>query len=89
LPIPRPQAAGPRRRGASAAALLYLALAGTPTAIMLVVWFAAFGFFAALGLLLIAQGKALFPPHQVGAASRSSTWTPRAACSWSKPSADF
>lgn len=33
---------------------------------MLVVWFAAFGFLAAYGPLLIAHGKALFPPQQVG-----------------------
>jgi MFS family permease len=51
--------------GATAGALFYLALAGTLTPLMLVVWFAAFGFVAAFGPLLIAHGKALFPPHQV------------------------
>ena len=33
---------------------------------MLVVWFAAFGFLAAFGPLLIAHGRALVPTHQVG-----------------------
>jgi MFS family permease len=33
---------------------------------MLVAWFAAFGFSAAYGPVLIAHGKALFSPHQVG-----------------------
>ena len=33
---------------------------------MLVAWFAAFGFLSAYGPVLIAHGKALFPPHQVG-----------------------
>jgi hypothetical protein len=49
-----------------AAALLYFALARTLTPFMPVVWFAAFGFFTAFGPLLIAHGKALFSPHQVG-----------------------
>ena len=52
--------------GATAAALGYLALVGTLTPFMLVAWFAAFGFLAAYGPVLIAHGKALFSPHQVG-----------------------
>ena len=52
--------------GTIATALFYLAFAGTLTPSMLVAWFAAFGFLAAYGPLLIAHGKALFPPHQVG-----------------------
>ena len=52
--------------GTTAAALLYLALVGTVGPFMLVAWFAAFGFLAAYGPLLIAHGKALFAPHQVG-----------------------
>lgn len=52
--------------GATAAALAYLAFAGTLTPSMLVVWFAAFGLLAAFGPLLIAHGKALFPPDQLG-----------------------
>ena len=51
---------------ATAATLGYLALAGTLTTPMLLAWFAAFGFLSAYGPLLIAHGKALFPPHQVG-----------------------
>jgi hypothetical protein len=51
---------------ATAAALFYLAFAGPLTPFMLVVWFAAFGFFTGFGPLLIAHGKALFPIHQVG-----------------------
>ncbi len=50
----------------TAVALGYLALVGTLTTPMLVAWFAAFGFLAAYGPLLIAHGKALFAPHQVG-----------------------
>jgi hypothetical protein len=50
----------------TAAALFYLAFAGPLTPFMLVVWFAAFGFFTAFGPLLIAHGNALFPIHQVG-----------------------
>jgi MFS family permease len=52
--------------GATAAALAYLAFVGTLAPPMLVVWFAAFGFLAAFGPLLIAHGKALFPPDQLG-----------------------
>ena len=52
--------------GTTAAALVYLALAGTLSPFMLVVWFAAFGFLSAYGPVLIAHGKALFSPHQVG-----------------------
>ncbi|MGA7486521.1 MAG: MFS transporter [Xanthobacteraceae bacterium] len=52
--------------GATAAALGYVALAGTLSPLMLVSWFAAFGFLSAFGPLLIAHGKALFPLHQVG-----------------------
>src|SRR5215813_8345387 len=33
---------------------------------MLVAWFAAFGFLSAYGPVLVAHGKALFSPHQVG-----------------------
>ena len=50
----------------TAAALGCLALAGTLSPFMLVVWFAAFGFLCAYAPVLIAHGKALFPPHQVG-----------------------
>jgi predicted MFS family arabinose efflux permease len=52
--------------GATAAALGYLALVGTLTPSMLVAWFAAFGFLTAYGPVLVAHGKALFAPHQVG-----------------------
>jgi MFS family permease len=52
--------------GTTAAALGYLALAGTLTPFMLMIWFAGFGFLAAYGPPLIAHGKSLFPPHQVG-----------------------
>lgn len=52
--------------GTTATALFYLAFVGTLTPYKLVAWFAAFGFLAAYGPLLIAHGKALFPPHQVG-----------------------
>ena len=48
---------------ATAAALGYLA---TLTPFMLVAWFAAFGFLSAYGPVLVAHGKALFSPHQVG-----------------------
>ena len=50
----------------TAATLGYLAVVGTLAPAMLVAWFAAFGFLAAYGPVLIAHGKALFPPHQVG-----------------------
>jgi hypothetical protein len=52
--------------GATAAALGYLALAGTLTPIMLVAWFAIFGLVSAFGPVLIAHGRALFSLHQVG-----------------------
>src|SRR5262245_57644435 len=52
--------------GATAAALGYLALVGTLTPFMLVAWFAAFGFLSAYVPVLVAHGKALFSPHQVG-----------------------
>jgi MFS family permease len=54
--------------GATLTALLlgYLAIVGTLTSSMLIVWFAAFGLAAAYFPVLIAHGKALFPPHQVG-----------------------
>jgi MFS family permease len=52
--------------GATAAALGGLAAAGTLTPPTLVAWFAAFGFVAAYNPVLIAHGKALFAPHQVG-----------------------
>jgi MFS family permease len=52
--------------GTTAAALGYLALAGTLGPVMLVLWFAAFGFLTAFGPLLIAHGKALFPTHLIG-----------------------
>jgi hypothetical protein len=72
----------------TAAALFYLAFAGPLTPFMLVVWFAAFGFFTAFGPLLIAHGKALSRSTRSDAASLSSTWAPRAARSWSRPLAD-
>src|SRR5262249_19147928 len=52
--------------GATAAALCYLALVGTLTPFALVAWFAAFGFLSAYVPVLVAHGKALFSPHQVG-----------------------
>ena len=52
--------------GATAAALGYLALAGTLTPAMLVAWFALFGLVSAFGPVLIAHGRALFSLHQVG-----------------------
>jgi MFS family permease len=52
--------------GATAAALALLALVGTLPPALLVAWFAVFGFLAAYGPVLIAHGKALFSPHQVG-----------------------
>lgn len=52
--------------GATAAALGYLALAGTLTPVMLVVWFAIFGLVSAFGPVLIAHGRALFSLHHVG-----------------------
>jgi MFS family permease len=52
--------------GATAVALGYLALVGTLSPVMLVAWFAVFGFVSAFGPVLIAHGKALFSLHQVG-----------------------
>ncbi len=52
--------------GATAAALAYLAAVGTVSTVALAVWFAAFGFLSAFGPVLIAHGKALIPPHQLG-----------------------
>jgi MFS family permease len=52
--------------GTTAALLGYLALVGTLGPLLLVSWFAAFGFLSAFGPLLIAHGKALFPLHQIG-----------------------
>jgi MFS family permease len=52
--------------GATAAVLGYLALVGTLTPFMLVAWFAAFGFLSAYVPVLVAHGKALFSPRQVG-----------------------
>jgi MFS family permease len=50
----------------TAAALGYLAIVGRPSPAVLVVWLALFGLVAAYLPVLIAHGKALFPPHQVG-----------------------
>ena len=52
--------------GATALALGVLAAAGTLPAVLLVAWFAAFGFLSAYGPVLIAHGKSLFAPDQVG-----------------------
>jgi MFS family permease len=51
---------------ATAAALACLAVVGTLSPFMLAVWFAAFGFLSAYAPVLIAHGRALFSPHQVG-----------------------
>ncbi len=51
---------------ATAASLAFLALAGKLSMPALMVWLAAFGFLSAFGPVLIAHGKALFAPHQVG-----------------------
>ena len=48
------------------AALGVLAIVGTLGPVMLVAWLAAFGFVAAYGPVLIAHGRSLFLPHQVG-----------------------
>jgi MFS family permease len=50
----------------TAALLGYLAIVGTLAPVVLVVWFAVFGLASAYFPVLIAHGKALFPPHQVG-----------------------
>jgi MFS family permease len=52
--------------GLTAAALGLLALFGRLAPAGLAVWFAAFGFFGAYGVVLIAHGRALFPLHLVG-----------------------
>src|SRR5215475_3503945 len=52
--------------GLTAALLGYLAIVGTPAPVVLVVWFAVFGLASAYFPVLIAHGKGLFPPHQVG-----------------------
>jgi MFS family permease len=52
--------------GLTAALLGGLAIVGTLPTVALVVWFAAFGLASAYFPVLIAHGKALFPPHQVG-----------------------
>ena len=52
--------------GGTAAALAYLAAVGTLAPAALVTWLALFGFVGAFGVVLIAHGKALFPPHLVG-----------------------
>jgi MFS family permease len=51
---------------ATAATLAVLALVGKLSMPALVIWLAAFGFLSAFGPVLIAHGKALFAPHQVG-----------------------
>ena len=43
-------------------------LVGTLAPAALLAWLAAFGFLCAFGPVLIAHGKALFPPHLVGRA---------------------
>jgi Major Facilitator Superfamily len=52
--------------GLTATLLGGLAIVGTLPTVALVVWFAAFGLASAYFPVLIAHGKALFPPHQVG-----------------------
>jgi MFS family permease len=52
--------------GLTAAALAYLAVVGKVAPPMLIVWLAVFGLVAAYFPVLIAHGKALFPPHLVG-----------------------
>jgi MFS family permease len=52
--------------GLTAVALGCLAVVGKPSPAGLVVWLALFGSVAAYFPVLIAHGKALFPPHQVG-----------------------
>src|SRR5262245_59375575 len=50
----------------TAGTLAWLAVVGNPAPVVLGVWFAVFGFVAAYFPVLIAHGKAVFPPHQVG-----------------------
>jgi MFS family permease len=52
--------------GLTAAALLMLAIVGSLPSWALVTWLAAFGVITAFTPLLIAHGKALFPPELVG-----------------------
>jgi MFS family permease len=52
--------------GLTGAALAGLAWAGTLSPTALIVWFAAFGLVSAYVPVMIAHGKALFPPHLVG-----------------------
>jgi MFS family permease len=54
--------------GLTAATLGLLAVVGTLPPAGLVAWFVAFGFLSAYAPVLIAHGKALFPPHMVGRA---------------------
>jgi MFS family permease len=50
----------------TAGSLCWLAIVGKPAPLVLALWFAIFGFVAAYFPVLIAHGKSLFPPHQVG-----------------------
>ena len=50
----------------TAGSLGWLAFAGKPSPLVLGLWFAVFGFVAAYFPVLIAHGKSVFPPHQVG-----------------------
>jgi MFS family permease len=52
--------------GLTALALGYLAVVGKLAPSQLIVWLVLFGLVAAYLPVLIAHGKALFPPHQVG-----------------------
>jgi len=52
--------------GISAATLAYLAIVGTLSPAALALWFAAFGFAAAFGPLVIGHAKSLCAPDQVG-----------------------
>jgi MFS family permease len=52
--------------GSTAAALAYLAAVGMLAPAALATWLAAFGLLSAYGVVLIAHGKALFPPHLIG-----------------------
>lgn len=51
---------------ATAATLALLAVVGKLSMPSLIVWLAAVGFLSAFGPVLIAHGKSLFAPHQVG-----------------------
>jgi predicted MFS family arabinose efflux permease len=50
----------------TAGSLAWLAFVGKPTPLVLGLWFAIFGFVAAYFPVLIAHGKSVFAPHQVG-----------------------